>query len=71
MTYRIEQPTIADAGYILPWTNDEDVLLTVATYNDRARAFYKKLGFEDKAGTERNFADTPIPVIDMIRKARA
>jgi len=52
----------------LPWTNNKVVLLTVAIYNDRARAFYRKLGFEDRAGTERNFADTPIPVIDMVHK---
>jgi ribosomal protein S18 acetylase RimI-like enzyme len=54
----------------LPWTNYNDVLLTVATYNDRARAFYRKLGFENKAGTERYFADTPIPVVDMVRIIR-
>lgn len=53
----------------LPWTDNNDVLLTVASYNERAKVFYKKLGFTEKAGTERTFDDTPIPVIDMIRKS--
>lgn len=51
----------------LAWTHDSDVLLSVAAYNDRAIAFYKKIGFVKKAGTERLFGDTPIPIVDMLR----
>jgi len=53
----------------LPWTNNNNISLTVASYNKRAIAFYMKLGFTKKAGSERIFSDTPIPVIDMIRKS--
>ena len=55
-------------SYLL-WTNNNNVSLTVASYNTRAIAFYAKLGFTKKAGNERKFGDTPIPVIDMIRKS--
>ena len=55
-------------SYLL-WTNNSNVSLTVASYNTRAMAFYTKLGFTKKAGNERKFGDTPIPVIDMIRKS--
>jgi ribosomal protein S18 acetylase RimI-like enzyme len=41
--------------------------LGVATYNDRAKAFYRKYGFEEKPGTEEKFAEV-IPVITMERK---
>jgi ribosomal protein S18 acetylase RimI-like enzyme len=44
--------------------------LEVATYNERAKAFYKKYGFEEKPGSEQKFADV-IPVVTMIRKGDA
>lgn len=51
----------------LDWTDPQkDIKLTVATYNARARAFYTKIGFQDKEGTARLFGDTKIPIIDMI-----
>ena len=54
----------------LPWTHNNEILLTVATYNERAKSFYKKLGFIEKIGTERMFGDAPIPVIDMVRASK-
>jgi len=49
--------------------NDKkDVRLTVATYNDRAQAFYRKLGFAIVPGTERPKDTTGIPIVEMIRK---
>jgi ribosomal protein S18 acetylase RimI-like enzyme len=42
--------------------------LQVATYNERAKAFYRKYGFKEVAGTEELFADM-IPVITMEREA--
>ncbi|MES2630607.1 MAG: GNAT family N-acetyltransferase [Patescibacteria group bacterium] len=53
----------------LPWTKNKDILLTVASYNHRAIAFYTKLGFTKVDGSEGMFADTPMPIINMIRKA--
>lgn len=54
----------------LAWTGDEkDIILTVATYNERARAFYAKLGFQDMPGTNRYFDESIIPVVDMKRTA--
>ena len=55
-------------GAYLTWAEGHDILLTVATYNERAKAFYRKIGFIEKPGTERTFGDTPIPVIDMVCK---
>lgn len=51
----------------LLWAGDHDIQLTVTTYNERAKAFYKKAGFVEKPGTERTFGSTIIPVIDMDR----
>ena len=53
----------------LPWTHNKDITLTVAAYNQRAIAFYKKLGFTKVTGSEGTFADTPMPIINMIRRA--
>jgi ribosomal protein S18 acetylase RimI-like enzyme len=44
--------------------------LQVVTYNERAKAFYRKYGFEELPGTEEKFADI-IPVITMERKGDA
>jgi ribosomal protein S18 acetylase RimI-like enzyme len=41
--------------------------LQVVTYNERAKAFYRKYGFEEKPGTEEKFAEI-IPVITMERR---
>jgi len=41
------------------------IWLTVVTYNERAKAFYKKIGFNDLPDTERLYDGTHIPVIDM------
>jgi ribosomal protein S18 acetylase RimI-like enzyme len=44
--------------------------LDVVEYNGRAKAFYRKCGFEEIPGTEKLFADV-IPVITMERKGGA
>lgn len=52
----------------MDWLGDEhDVVLDVVSYNDRARAFYRKWGFEDIPGSETLF-DGVIPELKMIRK---
>jgi ribosomal protein S18 acetylase RimI-like enzyme len=43
------------------------VVLEVASYNDRAIAFYRKHGFSELKGSEHLFADE-VPAIDMVRK---
>lgn len=54
---------------ILEWFGYEtDIYLTVVTYNARAQAFYRKIGFEMIPGTEHFHNETVIPVVDMIRK---
>lgn len=54
----------------LDWLGDDgkDIRLTVATYNDRAQAFYRKLGFERVPGSEREKDKTGIPIVEMLRK---
>lgn len=53
---------------ILLWSDKNRPLkLEVATYNERAKAFYRKYGFKEVEGTER-LVDDMIPVITMIRK---
>jgi ribosomal protein S18 acetylase RimI-like enzyme len=53
----------------LHWLGDnKDIRLTVATYNNRAQAFYRKLGFEIVPGSERLRDNTGIPIVEMIRK---
>lgn len=52
----------------LDWLDlTKPVDLEVVTYNDRAKAFYKKYGFEEVPGTEELFAEV-IPAITMVRK---
>jgi RimJ/RimL family protein N-acetyltransferase len=53
----------------LPWTDNKDITLTVASYNQRAVAFYTKLGFTKVSGSEGKFADTPMPIVNMVRSA--
>lgn len=54
---------------VIEWFgNNKYTRLTVATYNGRAQAFYRKLGFEKVPGSERLKDNTGIPIIEMIRK---
>lgn len=53
----------------LRWIGQEnDIKLTVVAYNDRAQAFYKKLGFEAVPESDKSHDNIPLNVIDMIRK---
>lgn len=52
----------------LEWFDDgRPVMLEVASYNDRAIAFYRKHGFSELKDSEHLFADK-VPAIDMVRK---
>ena len=55
----------------LDWLDGEhyDVKLGVATYNERAKAFYRKYGFEEVLGSETMFDDY-VPEVAMVRKAQ-
>lgn len=53
---------------VIDWINGEDVYLEVASYNERAKAFYRKWGFEEIPDSESLFAGN-IPEIKMVRKA--
>lgn len=53
----------------LSFTNGKAILLTVVSYNERAKSFYKKLGFEEMPNTTRAYNDTKIPIMDMVRIA--
>ncbi len=62
---KIAQKLLDDA---LGWTdNKKPIVLEVASYNNRAIAFYKKYGFEVEEGSEHLFANK-IPIISMIKK---
>ena len=53
---------------IIAWADQSRPLeLEVATYNDRAKAFYRKYGFQEIEGSEHKVHDV-IPVVTMIRK---
>ena len=53
----------------LEWVgNTSEVKLTVVSYNQRAQSFYRKLGFEMVDNSERPYKDTPLKVVDMVRK---
>jgi RimJ/RimL family protein N-acetyltransferase len=53
----------------MKWLDDnKDIRLTVATYNNRAQAFYRKLGFEIVPGSESEKDNTGIPIVEMVRK---
>jgi len=55
----------------LKWIDpDRPIDLQVVTYNDRAKAFYRKYGFKEIPGTEEKFAEV-IPVITMERKGES
>ncbi len=53
---------------IMAWSDPERPLeLEVASYNERAKAFYRKYGFEEVEGSEHRLHEM-MPVIKMIRK---
>lgn len=53
----------------LEWIGkDKDITVTVTTYNGRAQAFYRKLGFTLVEGSERIYKDTPMHIVDMVRR---
>lgn len=52
---------------ILEWSDStQPIVLSVASYNDRAKAFYKRWGFIEIPGSEGLF-DNVIPEVDMVR----
>ena len=52
---------------ILNWSDPKRPLeLEVASYNERAKAFYRKYGFVEVEGSERLY--DVLPVVEMIRK---
>lgn len=55
----------------IDWLDGEhnDIKLGVVTYNERAKAFYRKYGFEEVPSSETLFDDL-IPEIFMVRKAQ-
>ncbi len=53
---------------VIDWCDPaKQIELEVVSYNDRAKAFYRKWGFEEIPGSETLFADK-IPEVKMIRK---
>lgn len=53
---------------VVDWLDpDKPIHLTVATYNEKAKAFYKKWSFEEVPGSEKLF-DEKIPEITMTRQ---
>lgn len=53
---------------VISWFDPlKPIELGVATYNERAKSFYRKWGFEEIPGSETLF-DNKIPEIKMIRK---
>lgn len=53
---------------VLDWFDPTvPIELGVVTYNERAKAFYRKWGFQEVPGSETLFADK-IPEVKMIRK---
>lgn len=55
----------------MEWIGDKrDVYLGVVSYNERAKAFYCKWGFEEVPDSETLF-DDKIPEVKMVRKGRS
>lgn len=55
---------------VIDWFDDsKPIELWVVAYNERAKAFYRKWGFEEVAGSEQLF-DGKIPEVKMIRSTR-
>ena len=52
---------------VIDWCDaSKPIELGVVTYNERAKAFYRKWGFEEVPGSEKMF-DNKIPEVKMIR----
>ncbi len=56
--------TLADA-----WFGDDVVELEVVKYNQRAKAFYRKWGFEEVPGSDSLYAEI-LPTINMVREPK-
>ncbi len=55
---------------VIDWHDpSKPIEIYVVSYNERAKAFYRKWGFEEIPNSEKLFADK-IPEIRMIRKAQ-
>ena len=55
---------------VIDWHDpNKPIEIEVVSYNERAKAFYRKWGFEEIPGSEKLFADK-IPEIRMIRKVQ-
>ena len=55
---------------VIDWHDStKPIIVEVVSYNERAKAFYRKWDFEEIPGSESLFADK-IPEIRMIRKAQ-
>ena len=53
---------------VIAWSDaDRPIFTSVATYNERARRFYEKMGFREIPNSEHLF-DEKIPEIDLIRE---
>lgn len=52
------------------WVQDKEVELEVASYNERAKAFYRKYGFVEQDGIVEMF-ENKIPSVRMVRKSRS
>lgn len=53
---------------VIDWFDStKDIELSVASYNERAKAFYRKWGFDEIIGSETLF-DGKIPELKMVRK---
>ena len=55
----------------MEWLGDGEVIVNVISYNTRAQKFYEKLGFEVMPGSEKQYRDTPMLTVDMIRKGES
>lgn len=55
---------------VIEWSDPaKQIELGVVAYNERAKAFYRKWGFEEILGSETLF-DNKIPEVKMVRKGR-
>lgn len=55
---------------VIAWADPtKSIEFEVATYNERAKAFYRKYGFEEIKGTERLY--DVIPVVKMVRRGES